>query len=87
MRHFNNLGSKIPSNTYVVVCTSLVSMYESSGSRFFATTTGIQLGNNAFDKSRLVQRKAFYGQRIPKSNCATKKTFDIDIFITSRNGD
>ena len=30
------------------------------------------------------QRKAFYRQRIPESNCARK---DIDIFVTSSNGD
>ena len=33
------------------------------------------------------QRKAFYRQRIPKSSCARKKTVDIDIFVTSMNGD
>ena len=31
--------------------------------------------------------KAFYRQRIPKSSCARKKTVDIDILVTSRNGD
>ena len=30
------------------------------------------------------QRKAFYGQRILKSNCAMKDTVDIEIVITSR---
>ena len=33
------------------------------------------------------QRKAFYRQRIPESSCAGKETFDIDILVTSRNGD
>ena len=33
------------------------------------------------------QRKAFYRQRIPESNCGRKKTVDIDILVTSRNGD
>ena len=33
---------------------SLASMYESSGSQFFKTTTGIQLGPYAFDESRFV---------------------------------
>ena len=33
------------------------------------------------------QRKAFYKQRIPKSSCARKETVDIDILVTSRNGD
>ena len=33
------------------------------------------------------QRKAFYMQRIPESSCARKETVDIDILLTSRNGD
>ena len=33
------------------------------------------------------QRKAFYGQRIPEFSCARKDTVDIDILVTSRNGD
>ena len=33
------------------------------------------------------QRKAFCRQRIPESSCARKETVDIDIFVTSRNGD
>ena len=33
---------------------SLASMYESSGSQFFRTTTGIQSGPDAFDQSRFV---------------------------------
>ena len=33
------------------------------------------------------QRKAFYGQRIPKFSYARKETVDIDILATSRNGD
>ena len=33
------------------------------------------------------QRKAFYRQRIPGSSCAKKETVDIDILVTSRNGD
>ena len=33
---------------------SLASMYESSGSQFFRTTTGIQSGPDTFDESRLV---------------------------------
>ena len=33
---------------------SSANMYESSGSQFFRTTTGIQSGQDAFDKSRLV---------------------------------
>ena len=33
------------------------------------------------------QRKVFYRQRIPEFSCARKETVDIDILITSRNGD
>ena len=33
------------------------------------------------------QRTGFYRQRIPESSCASNKTFDIDILVTSRNGD
>ena len=33
------------------------------------------------------QRKAFYRQRIPGSSYARKETVDIDILVTSRNGD
>ena len=33
------------------------------------------------------QRKAFYRQRIPESSCTRKETDDIDIVVTSRNGD
>ena len=31
--------------------------------------------------------KAFYGQRIPESGCVRKETVDIDVLVTSRNGD
>ena len=33
------------------------------------------------------QRKAFYRQRIPEFSYAQKETVDIDILVTSRNGD
>ena len=33
------------------------------------------------------QRKAFHRQRIPETSCTRKETVDIDIFVTSRNGD
>ena len=33
------------------------------------------------------QRKAFYRQKIPEPSCASKETVDIDILVTSRNGD
>ena len=33
------------------------------------------------------QRQVFYRQRISESSCARKETTDIDILVTSRNGD
>ena len=33
------------------------------------------------------QRKAIYRQRIPESSYARKETVDIDILVTSGNGD
>ena len=33
------------------------------------------------------QKKVFYRQRIPDSSCERKETVDIDILVTSRNGD
>ena len=33
------------------------------------------------------QRKAFYRQEIPEYSCTRKGTVDIDILVTSRNGD
>ena len=35
----------------------------------------------------IVQRKAFYKHRIPESSCVRKETVNIDIPVTSRNGD
>ena len=32
------------------------------------------------------QKKAFYRQRIPGSGYARKETIDIDVLVTSRNG-
>ena len=33
------------------------------------------------------QRKAFYRQKISEFSCARKEIVDIDILVTSRNGD
>ena len=33
------------------------------------------------------QRRAFYRQRIPESTVVRKETVDIDILVTSTNGD
>ena len=33
------------------------------------------------------QKKAFYRQRIPEFSCARKEIADIDILVTSKNGD
>ena len=46
----NDLENKILSDTLK----SLASMYDSSGSLFLRSTNEIQLGPDAFDKSRLV---------------------------------
>ena len=35
----------------------------------------------------IAQRKPFYRQRIPEFTRARKETVDIDIIVTSRNGD
>ena len=50
MRPSNNLENKTPSDT----SKSSASMYESSGSQFFRTTTGIQSGPDVFHESRFV---------------------------------
>ena len=39
------------------------------------------------DTKIIGQRKAFYRQRIPEPSCARKETVNIDILVTSRNGD
>ena len=44
--------------------------------------------NSRFKATKITdQRKAFYMQRIPESSCARKEPVDIDILVTSRNGD
>ena len=50
MRPSNNLENKTLSDTLKISAT----MYESSCSQFFRTTTGIQSGSHAFYESRLV---------------------------------
>ena len=42
--------------------------------------------NSGLKATKIIgQRKAFY--RIPEFSCARKETVDIDILVTSRNGD
>ena len=44
--------------------------------------------NSRFKATKIIgQRKAFYKQRIPEFSHARKETFDMDILVTSRNGD
>ena len=44
--------------------------------------------NSGLKATKIIgQRKAFYRQRIPESSFARKETVDIDILVTSRNGD
>ena len=50
MRPTNNLENMTSSDTLK----SWASMYESSGSQFFRTTTGIQSGPDALHKSRFI---------------------------------
>ena len=50
MRPSNNLENK----THRHILKNLDSMYQSSGSQFFRTTTGIQSGPDTFDESRFV---------------------------------
>ena len=38
-------------------------------------------------KAMILQRKSFYRQRISDSGRAKKETVDINILVTSRNGD
>ena len=51
MRFSNDLENKIPSRH---ILKSSASIYESLGSQFFRTTTGIQSGPDTFDESRFV---------------------------------
>ena len=44
--------------------------------------------NSRLEATKMIgQRKAFYRQRIPEFSRARKETVDIDILVTSRNGD
>ena len=44
--------------------------------------------NSSLKATKIIgQRKAFYKQGIPESSCARKETVDINILVTSRNGD
>ena len=44
--------------------------------------------NSRLKSTKMIgQRKAFYRHRIPEPSRARKETVDIDILVTSRNGD
>ena len=44
--------------------------------------------NSGLKATKIIgQRKAFYRHRIPEFSRARKETADIDILVTSRNGD
>ena len=44
--------------------------------------------NSTLKATKIIgQRKAFYWQRIPESSCTRKENVDIDILVTSRNGE
>ena len=51
IRHCNNLGNKIPSNTYLK---RSASTYENSASQFFRSTTGKGSETDSFEQSRVV---------------------------------
>ena len=51
MRHSNNMKSKIP---FRYTLRSSANIYESSGSQFFRTITGILSGPDAFEKPRFI---------------------------------
>ena len=54
-RHHRGDPPKIwKQDSFIHILKSSANMYESSGSRFFRTTTGIQSGPDAFDESRFV---------------------------------
>ena len=45
-------------------------------------------GNSRLKATKFIgQRKAFYRQRIQEFSCARKETVEIEILVTSRNGD
>ena len=44
--------------------------------------------NSILQANKIIgQRKAFYRQRISEPSCVRKETVDIDVLVTSRNGD
>ena len=44
--------------------------------------------NSGFKATKIIgQRKAVYRQRILEFACVRKETVDIDVLVTSRNGD
>ena len=55
----------------------------------FRTNLQLKVSVNSRLKATWIigQRKAFYRQRIPESSCASKEAIDIDVLVTSRNGD
>ena len=50
--------------------------------------TSKNVADTAFKAAKIKdQRKAFYWHIIPEPSCARKETVDIDILVTSRNGE
>ena len=44
--------------------------------------------NSRLNATKIIgQSKPFYRLRIPESSCARKETVDLDILVTSKNGD
>ena len=59
------------------------------GGNLFKKNLQLKTSVNSRLKATMIigHRKAFYRQRIPESSYARKQTVDIDILVTSRNGD
>ena len=61
------------------------SIHEISLERTYSSKMSV---NSKLKDTKIIgQRKAFYRHRIPEPSCARKETVDIDILVTSRNGD
>ena len=63
---------------------TFASLFASQGDAFVRTDAQIKF---LYYPLIIGQRKAFYRQRSPESSCVRKETVDINIVVTSRNGD
>ena len=63
---------------------TFASLFASQGDAFVRTDAQIKF---LYYPLIIGQRKAFYRQRSPESSCVRIETVDINIVVTSRNGD